>query len=74
MLLLRLQVAEKDLPKHTPAVFVLLERVVTASPFLTADVLEAHFPYGLVRTAYHTLFKQRSAGKSGKTKAEPPVF
>merc|ERR1712070_735344 len=34
----------RDAPKSRDAVYVILDRLVSESPFLTADVLEARFP------------------------------
>lgn len=38
--------------------YLLLERVVRDSPFLTMDLLESCFPYVLLRNSYHAVRMQ----------------
>eukprot|EP00040_Diaphanoeca_grandis_P016078 m.82811 g.82811 ORF g.82811 m.82811 type:complete len:1109 (-) comp25559_c0_seq1:97-3423(-) len=40
------------------AVYVIMDKLVKESPFVTDDVLEEHFPYSLVRTSLHEAYKQ----------------
>ena len=44
-------------PKARDAVYVILDRLVTESAFVTADALEARFPYTLIRTSLHEIYK-----------------
>lgn len=40
------------------AVYVIMDKLVKESPFVTEDVLEAHFPYSLIRTSLHEVYKE----------------
>merc|ERR1711915_329093 len=44
---------DKDVIKNRDATYILLHQIVVESPFLTMDLLEACFPYALIRNAYH---------------------
>ncbi|ELU15795.1 hypothetical protein CAPTEDRAFT_228503 [Capitella teleta] len=56
--LLRLgQETEKDSIKNRESVYLLLNEIVQESPFLTMDLLESCFPYALLRTSYHHVYK-----------------
>lgn len=48
---------DKDVIKNRDATYILLHQIVVESPFLTMDLLEACFPYALIRNAYHTVHK-----------------
>ncbi|KAK7078914.1 Nck-associated protein 1, partial [Halocaridina rubra] len=48
---------DKDVIKNRDATYILLHQIVVQSPFLTMDLLEACFPYALIRNAYHTVHK-----------------
>ncbi|KAL3842215.1 hypothetical protein ACJMK2_020254 [Sinanodonta woodiana] len=56
--LLRLgQENEKEAIKNRESVYLLLDKIVQESPFLTMDLLESCFPYALLRNAYHSVYK-----------------
>lgn len=56
--LLRLgQESEKEAVKNRESVYLLLDKIVQESPFLTMDLLESCFPYALLRNAYHSVYK-----------------
>ena len=56
--LLRLgQENDKEAVKNRESVYILLDKIVTESPFLTMDLLESCFPYALLRNAYHSVYK-----------------
>jgi hypothetical protein len=48
---------DKEGPLSRNAVYVILDRLTKASPFLSADVLEEHFPYSLIRTSLHECYR-----------------
>ncbi|XP_064102195.1 membrane-associated protein Hem-like [Macrobrachium nipponense] len=48
---------DKDVIKNRDATYILLHQIVVQSPFLTMDLLEACFPYALIRNAYHAVHK-----------------
>jgi len=48
---------DKQGPLARNAVYVILDRLARISPFLTADVLEGHFPYSLIRTSLHECYR-----------------
>jgi len=57
--LLRLgQETEKEAVKNRESVYLLLDEIVQESPFLTMDLLESCFPYALLRTSYHHVYRQ----------------
>lgn len=59
--LLRLgQESEKEAVKNRESVYLLLDKIVQESPFLTMDLLESCFPYALLRNAYHSVYKHDS--------------
>ncbi|KAL4225584.1 Nck-associated protein 1 [Mactra antiquata] len=59
--LLRLgQESEKEAVKNRESVYLLLDKIVQESPFLTMDLLESCFPYALLRNAYHSVYKHAS--------------
>jgi len=49
---------DKQNPAYRNAIYVILDRFVKNSPYLTADVLEEHFPYSLIRTSLHECYRQ----------------
>lgn len=56
--LLRLgQEAEKEAVKHRDSIYLLLDQIVQASPFLSMDLMESCFPYALLRMSYHSVYK-----------------
>ena len=56
--LLRLaQETSKDEVKNRESVYILLDLIVNASPFLSMDLLESCFPYTLLRNSYHNVHK-----------------
>jgi NCK-associated protein 1 len=56
--LLRLaQETSKDDVKNRESVYILLDLIVNASPFLSMDLLESCFPYTLLRNSYHNVHK-----------------
>ncbi|GAB6026086.1 hypothetical protein CHUAL_012289 [Chamberlinius hualienensis] len=56
--LLRLgQETDKEAVKNRESVYLLLELMVQESPFLTMDLLESCFPYALLRTSSHAVYK-----------------
>jgi NCK-associated protein 1 len=56
--LLRLgQESEKEAIKNRESVYLLLDEIVQESPFLTMDLLESCFPYALLRTSYHHVYR-----------------
>ncbi|VDI73345.1 NCK-associated protein 1, partial [Mytilus galloprovincialis] len=60
--LLRLgQENDKEAVKNRESVYILLDKIVTESPFLTMDLLESCFPYALLRNAYHSVYKASAA-------------
>lgn len=44
---------DKEVVRNRDATYILLHQIVEESPFLTMDLLEACFPYALIRNAYH---------------------
>lgn len=42
------------------SVYIILDQIVQASPFLTFDLLESCFPYALLRTSYRQVMKKSS--------------
>ncbi|XP_052216371.1 membrane-associated protein Hem-like isoform X3 [Dreissena polymorpha] len=57
--LLRLgQESEKEAVRNRESVYLLLDKIVQESPFLTMDLLESCFPYALLRNAYNSVYKQ----------------
>ncbi|XP_076355229.1 nck associated protein 1 Hem isoform X2 [Tachypleus tridentatus] len=59
--LLRLgQESDKETIRNRDSVYLLLDQVVQESPFLTMDLLESCFPYALLRTAYHAVYRNDS--------------
>lgn len=48
---------DKEGPLARNAVYVILDRLTKASPYLSADVLEEHFPYSLIRTSLHECYR-----------------
>ncbi|XP_052798204.1 membrane-associated protein Hem-like isoform X3 [Mya arenaria] len=61
--LLRLgQESEKEAVKNRESVYLLLDKIVQESPFLTMDLLESCFPYALLRNAYNSVYKQPMKG------------
>lgn len=63
--LLRLgQENDKEVIRNRDATYLLLSMVVEESSVLTMDLLESCFPYVLVRTAYHTVYKGSTTGVS----------
>ncbi|ESO00384.1 hypothetical protein HELRODRAFT_101134 [Helobdella robusta] len=57
--LLRLgQEVDKEAIKNRESVYLLLDQIIQESPFLTMDLLESCFPYVLLRTSYHHVYKQ----------------
>ena len=61
VLLLRMQSGPER--EAADAVYVVLDAFVNDSTFLTADVMEAYFPYSLIRCAYSELYKKRGVVK-----------
>ena len=56
--LLRLaQETSKEDVKNRESVYILLDLIVNASPFLSMDLLESCFPYTLLRNSYHNVHK-----------------
>jgi len=56
--LLRLgQETDKEAIKNRESVYLLLDEIVQESTFLTMDLLESCFPYALLRTSYHHVYK-----------------
>lgn len=56
--LLRLgQETDKEVIKNRESVYLLLDQIIEESPFLTMDLLESCFPYVLLRTSYHHVYK-----------------
>ncbi|XP_076048024.1 nck associated protein 1 Hem isoform X3 [Oratosquilla oratoria] len=53
---------DKEVIKHRDATYILLHEIVGESPFLTMDLLEACFPYALIRNAYHAVHKADQHG------------
>lgn len=51
------QETDKELIKNRESVYLLLDELVQESPFLTMDLLESCFPYALLRTSYHHVYK-----------------
>uniref|UniRef100_A0A2P2IAK1 Membrane-associated protein Hem-like n=1 Tax=Hirondellea gigas TaxID=1518452 RepID=A0A2P2IAK1_9CRUS len=43
---------DKDVVRNRDSTYILLHQIVEESPFLTMDLLEACFPYALIRNAY----------------------
>ncbi|KAF0311325.1 Membrane-associated protein Hem [Amphibalanus amphitrite] len=63
--LLRLgQEQEKEATKHRDSVYLLLDQIVQASPFLSMDLMESCFPYALLRMSYHSVYKGDNAHTS----------
>merc|ERR1719239_762535 len=52
---------EKEAVKNRDSIYVLLDKIVQESPFLTMDLLESCFPYALLRNAYHTVYRASAA-------------
>eukprot|EP00054_Salpingoeca_dolichothecata_P025344 m.177028 g.177028 ORF g.177028 m.177028 type:complete len:1122 (-) comp25321_c1_seq2:184-3549(-) len=73
LLLLRLS-AEKETTKNKNSVLAILDKFVRESKFLTADVLETYFPYSLIRTAFHELYKRPNKGGKGPSKSDDSAF
>ncbi|CAI4228127.1 unnamed protein product [Auanema sp. JU1783] len=48
----------EEVSKHQAALYIMLEQLVIKSEWLTMDVLEACFPYNLIRTAYQLCYDQ----------------
>eukprot|EP00053_Salpingoeca_punica_P016483 m.155851 g.155851 ORF g.155851 m.155851 type:complete len:1117 (+) comp16973_c0_seq1:63-3413(+) len=57
---------DKDTPKNREAMYFVLEQVMKNSPFLTADILEAHIPFSLIRCGLHELYKKRTMRQRSK--------
>lgn len=49
---------DKASTRNRESVYLLLERIVRDSPFLTMDLLESCFPYVLLRNSYHAVRMQ----------------
>jgi len=69
-LLLRLGV-DKEPAKNRDVAFVILNKFVDQSPYLTADNLEQFLPFSLVRYAYHNLYASQK--KTSKLTAKASV-
>ena len=51
------QETSKEDVKNRESVYILLDLIVNASPFLSMDLLESCFPYTLLRNSYHNVHK-----------------
>lgn len=68
--LLRLaQETNKDDVKNRESVYILLDLIVNASPFLSMDLLESCFPYTLLRNSYHNVHKLSYVNSAALTNA-----
>ncbi|KAL7636676.1 UNVERIFIED_CONTAM: hypothetical protein RMT77_012425 [Armadillidium vulgare] len=54
---------DKEAVKNRDATYILLHQIVEESPFLTMDLLEACFPYALIRNSYHAVYKYDLIGR-----------
>jgi NCK-associated protein 1 len=52
-------------PTNRDSAYVILDRLVSDSDFITADALEKYFPYSLVRTSLHEVYKTAESTKKG---------
>uniref|UniRef100_H2ZNY3 Nck-associated protein 1 n=1 Tax=Ciona savignyi TaxID=51511 RepID=H2ZNY3_CIOSA len=55
------QETDKVSTRSRESVYLLLERIIHFSPFLTMDLLESCFPYVLLRNSYHAVRRNQPA-------------
>jgi len=61
---------DRNSTRNRESIYLLLENIVTQSPFLTMDLLESCFPYVLLRNSYHAVRRmQPSNNESQLSKA-----
>ncbi|XP_065902266.1 nck-associated protein 1 homolog [Dysidea avara] len=65
---------EKDAPKSREAVYLLLDLIVSESPYLTMDMLERCFPYALLRDAYSSVYRHSHIPKAKSKVAEDTTY
>lgn len=63
---------EKDTPKAREAIYLLLDLFVEESPFLTRDLLESCFPYGLLRDAYNSVYRKPQFSRKQQREGDTP--
>lgn len=51
------------------SVYILLDRLVKDSPWLNYGLLEACFPYTLIRSAYLNCYRQEGTAEAGLTRS-----
>ncbi|CAK8685235.1 nck-associated protein 1-like isoform X1 [Clavelina lepadiformis] len=65
------QETDKASTRNRESIYLLLERIVGFSPFLTMDLLESCFPYVLLRNSYHGVRRsQPNTASSNLSQAE----
>jgi len=57
---------DRDSMKNPEPVYLLLDKLVSQSPWLSFDLLESCFPYNLLRTSYHFCYKEEQARMDGQ--------
>jgi NCK-associated protein 1 len=63
---------EKDTPKAREAIYLLLDLFVEESPFLSRDLLESCFPYGLLRDAYNSVYRKPQLSRKQQRDSDMP--
>jgi len=60
------QETDRASTRNRESVYLLLERIVRFSPFLTMDLLESCFPYVLLRNSYHAVRRLQTPAPSAR--------